>query len=139
MYTDSELTETIANLQNPDPAERAATLKALWTWPAQDSRLLPHVRGLLTDTAPCIFGSPVQIGEIRWLAAQVIFAEFKAQRRKESVSLEEVIKPLKATELMDLANKAGIACDSNRAALLAAFAELQRLGQLPITRLELGS
>ena len=137
MYTDSERTETITTLQNPDPAERAAILKALWTWPAQDSRLLPHVRGLLTDTAPCIFGSPVQIGEIRWLAGQVIFAEFKAQRRKESISLEEVIKPLKATDLMDLANKAGIACDSNRAALLAAFAELQRLGQLPITKLEL--
>ena len=137
MYTDSELTETITTLQNPDPAERAAILKALWTWPAQDSRLLPHIRGLLTDTAPCIFGSPVQIGEIRWLAAQVIFAEFKAQRRKESVCLEDVVKPLKATELVEIAKKAGIACDTNRAALLAAFVELQRLGQLPVTKLEL--
>ncbi len=137
MYTDSELTETITTLQNPDPAERAAILKALWTWPAQDSRLLPHVRGLLTDTAPCIFGSPVQIGEIRWLAAQVIFAEFKAQRRKESVSLDEVVAPLKGDELAALAKKVGIVCDSNRASLLAAFVELQRLGQLPVTKLEL--
>jgi len=137
MYTDSELAETIANLQNSDPAERAATLKALWTWPAQDSRLLPHIRGLLNDTAACVFGSPPQFGEIRWLAAQVIFAEYKAQRRKERICLEDVVKPLKATELVDIAKKAGIACDANRAALLAVFAELQRLGQLPVTKLEL--
>lgn len=138
MYTDSELAETIATLQNPDPAERAAILKALWIWPAQDSRLLPHIRGLLIDTAPCIFGTPVQIGEIRWLAAHAIFAEYKAQRRRESICLEDVVKPLKATELVDIAKKVGIAGDANRAALLAAFVELQRLGQLPTTHLELG-
>jgi len=137
MYTDAELAETVAALQDPNPSERAAMLKALWAWPSQDNRLLPHIKKMLDDTSPCVFGTPVYIGEIRWLAAQVIFAEFKTQKRKESIRLTSAVKPLKDDELIRLAQRAGIACDSTRAALLSAFAELQRLGQLPTTTLEL--
>ncbi|MBI3957903.1 MAG: hypothetical protein HY328_03760 [Chloroflexi bacterium] len=137
MYTDSELAETVAALQDPDPSERAAMLKALWAWPSQDERLLPHIAGLLNDESPCIFGTPLRMAEVRWLAARVIFAEFKAQQRQESVRLEGAIKPLKDDELAALAKRAGIDCDSTLPALLSAFAELQRLGQLPTTTLEL--
>lgn len=137
MYTDSELAETVAALRDPDPSERAAMLKALWVWPPQDDRLLPHIAGLLEDTAPCIFGSPLRIGEIRWLAAQVIFAEFKAQQRQESVRLEGAVKPVQNDELAGLAQRAGIDCDSTLPALLSVFVELQRLGQLPTITLEL--
>ena len=137
MYTDSELAETITARQDPDPSERASMLKALWAWPAQDDRLLPHIRGLLTDTAPCVFGSPMRVGEIRWLAAQVIFAEFKAQQCKESVRLDGAVVPVKSDELLGLARRVGIATDSTLAALLSAFVQLQQLGQLPITTLEL--
>jgi len=137
MYTDSELAETITARQDPDPSERASMLKALWAWPAQDDRLLPHIRGLLTDTAPCVFGSPMRVGEIRWLAAQVIFAEFKAQQRKESVRLGGAVVPVKSDELLGLAQRVDIATDSTLAALRSAFVQLQQLGQLPITTLEL--
>ncbi len=137
MYTDSELAETIAALQDPNPSERAAMLKALWAWPAQDDRLLPHIRELLDDTTPCVFGTPMRVGEIRWLAAQVIFAEFKAQKRKESVRLDRAVVPIKSDELIGLAQQAGIATDSTPTALLNAFVKFQELGQLPITTLEL--
>ncbi|MBX3054625.1 MAG: hypothetical protein KF753_24355 [Caldilineaceae bacterium] len=137
MYTEAELAETVAALQNPNPPERAAMLKALWAWPSQDDRLLPYLRGLLNDTAPCIFGSPMRFGEIRWLAAQVIFAEFKARQRKESVWLEDAVRPLNGDELTALAASAGIDCDSSLPSLLAAFTELHRQNQLPTTTLEL--
>ncbi len=137
MYTDNELAETVAALQDPNPFERAVMLKALWVWPSQDERLLPHIAGLLDDTAPCVFGSPVRIGEIRWLAAQVIFAEYKTQQRQESVRLEGAVVPVQGDELARLAQRAGIGCDSTLPARLSAFAELQRLGQLPTTTLEL--
>lgn len=137
MYTDSELAETVSALQDPDPSERAAMLKALWAWPSQDDRLLPHIRGLLHDTTPFVFGSPMRFGEIRWLAAQVIFAEFKAQQRKESVRLDGAVKPITGDELTALAARAGIECDSTLPARLATFAELQRQGKLQTTTLEL--
>jgi len=137
MYSDSELAETIVSLRDPDPSERAVMLKALWAWPSQDERLLPYIHGLLEDTAPCVFGSPMRFGEIRWLAAQVIFAEFKARQRRDFVRLEGAIKPLSSDELMALAQKAGIVCDASLPALLSAFVELQRLGKLPTTILEL--
>lgn len=137
MYTDSELAETIAALENPNPSERAAMLKALWAWPSQDNRLLPHIRTLLGDTAPCVFGSPMRIGEIRWLAAQVIFAEFKLQKRKEAVRLELAVKPIPKNDLTTLAGKHSIPCDGSLGHLLAAFESLQALGKLPMTELEL--
>ena len=137
MYTDDELAETVAALQDPNPSERAAMLKALWAWPSQDDRLLPHIAGLLEDTAPCIFGTPLRISEIRWLAAQVIFAEFKARQRKESIRLEGAVKPVKSEELMTLAKRFGVECGATLTALLATFVELQRLGKLPTTTLEL--
>lgn len=137
MYTDSELAETIAALNDPNPLERAAMLKGLWAWPSQDDRLLPHIERLLDDTAPVVFGSPMRFGEIRWLAAQVIFAEFKAQQRKECVRLEGAVKPLKGYDLTVLAQEAGIACDSSLTEILSAFARLHRLGKLPTTTLEL--
>lgn len=137
MYTDAELAETVAALQDPNPAERAAMLKALWAWPSQDDRLFPHLYGLLEDTAPCVFGTPPRFGEIRWLAAQVIFAEFKARQRKESVRLEGAVKPLDRNELAALAARAGIESSQSLPGLLSAFAHLQRLGQLPTITLEL--
>lgn len=137
MYTEAELAETIAALQDPNPSERAAMLKALWVWPSQDERLLPYVEALLSDTGPCVFGSPMRFGEIRWLAAQVIFAEFKAWQCKESVRLEKVVAPVKSEELMKLAKRFGLDCDASLAALMTTFTELQRLGQLPTTPLEL--
>lgn len=137
MYTDAELAETLAALQDPDPSERAAMLKALWAWPSQDDRLLPHLTGLLEDSAPCVFGTPARFGEIRWLAAQVIFAEFKARQRKENVRLEGAVKPLKGDELTALAARMGVACNASLPACFAAFAKLQQLGQLPTTTLEL--
>jgi hypothetical protein len=137
MYTDAELAETVAALQNPDPSERAAMLKALWAWPSQDDRLLPHLEGLLGDAAACVFGTPMRFGEIRWLAAQVVFAEFKARQHKESVRLEGAAKPLNRDELTALAARAGIDCDPTLPSLLSAFVHLQKLGQLPTTRLEL--
>lgn len=137
MYTDAELAETVAALQDPSPSERAAMLKALWAWPSQDDRLLPHLTGLLKDTAPCVFGTPARFSEIRWLAAQVIFAEFKARQRKDFVRLEKTVKPLNRDELIALVTRTGIDCDTSLPGLLAAFAELQQLGQLPTTTLEL--
>ncbi len=137
MSTDSELAETVAALQEPDPAERAAMLKALWVWPSQDDRLHPHIADLLGDSSPCVFGTPIRYGEIRWLAAQVIFAEYKARQRKECVRLEDVVVPVPGDELARLAQRAGIDCDATLPALLAAFAELHEMGQLPTTTLEL--
>lgn len=137
MYTDAELAETVAALQDPNPSERAAMLKALWAWPSQDERLLPYLEELLEDTGACLFGTPVRFGEIRWLAAQVIFAEFKARQRKESVRLENAVTPLKSDGLAALARVEGIDCDVSLPGLLSAFAELHRLGKLPTTTLEL--
>lgn len=137
MYTDSELAETVAALRDPNPSERAAMLKALWAWPPQDDRLIAHIKEMLTDTAPCVFGTPLRFGEIRWLAAQVIFAECKAQQCQESVRLEGAVKPLQSDELVALAKKMGLDCDPTPPALLAAFIELQRLERLPTTTLEL--
>jgi hypothetical protein len=137
MYTDAELAETLAALQDPNPSERAAMLKALWAWPSQDDRLLAHLEGLLEDTDACVFGTPPRFGEIRWLAAQVIFAEFKARQRKDRVRLEGAVKPLNRDELTALAARAGIDSGPSLPGLLSAFAHLQKLGQLPTTTLEL--
>lgn len=137
MYTDNELAETIAALQDSNPLERAAMLKALWAWPSQDPRLLDAIRELLNDTAPCTFGTPLRVGEIRWLAAQVLVAEFKARGLKESVLLSEIVTPVKSTELLHLAAQANIECDASVPGLLAAFAALQAQNHLPTSTLEL--
>lgn len=137
MYTDSELAETIAALQDPNPSERAAMLKALWAWPSQDPRLLQTIRGLLDDTAPCTFGTPMRIGEIRWLAAQVLFAEFKARGLKESVHLHQIVTPVNRNELLRLAQQANVDCDATLPGLLDTFAALQRQNRLPTSVLEL--
>lgn len=137
MYTDTELAETIAALKSASPGERAAMLKALWAWPARDERLWKHLEALLEDSAPCTFGSPLKIGEIRWLAAHSLAAEFKSQRIKQKIQLVDAVEPLTFPELQQIAQEAGHQIEPDRQQMLSTFTVLRIAGRLPLRTLNL--
>jgi hypothetical protein len=137
MFTDEELAETIKWLESPNVADRAVTLKSLWVWPSGDERLLPYLERLLEDKTPCVVGIPVRYGEVCWLAAHALAAEYKALGRHDVVRLSGVVKPIHEEPLGELAQEAHITYNKDPGGLISAFAELRRQNKLPLCDLEL--
>ncbi len=134
MYTDEELAETIRYLNHPEPQERAIMLVALWNWLSKDPRLLSHLEALLEDRTPCAFGRPRRLTEIRWLAAQALAAEYRAQGLRRPISLaEDTVTPVPAQDLVARANlPKEVLLDLPR--LCRIFVELREQGELPRVR-----
>lgn len=105
-------------------------LKALWAWPAQDKRLWPYMEALLEDTSPCFFGSPPRFAEMRWLAAQALVADYRAQGVKRSVHLPQAVAPVSAEALLAAAHRENLVVADARKGLLIVFAHLQTTDQL---------
>ncbi|GEM_PF-2125581 len=134
MYTDEELAETIRYLNHPEPQERAIMLVALWNWPSEDPRLLSHLEALLEDRTPCAFGRPRRLTEIRWLAAQALAAEYRAQGLRRSIPLaEDTVAPVPAQDLVARANLPEEAL-LDLSLLCRIFVELRDRGELPRMR-----
>jgi superfamily II DNA/RNA helicase len=137
MLHDNEFQELVEDLSSPDVSIRVATLKTLCQDPTQDERVLPHLEALLNDTTPCVVMLPYRFGEIRWLAAKALAAEYDAIGFNESVHLHNAVRPLDTEEIVSIASAAGIKTRAGVDGVLETLATLRRMGRLPLCDLVL--
>ena len=132
MLNGNEFQELVEDLSSPDVSILVATLKTLCQDPVQDERVIPHLETLLNDTKPCVVMLPYRFGEICWLAAKALAAEYNASGFNKSVHLHNAIRPLDTDEIVSIASAAGIQTRSGIDGVLETFVTLRRMGQLPL-------
>lgn len=126
----------LEHLRSSVARTRVAALRTLLTSPDRTPEIVAAVEALLEDTTPTILSLPIQIGEIRHLAAEVLAATraLSAERQHDVVVLDPGYRTLSPVEIGALAATAG--CD--RAALdpPGQYAWLRDHGKLERRRLE---
>lgn len=134
---DDEFNQLAANLQSQEVTLRTSALKDLAQYPSGDARILPLLETLLQDKTPCIVMLPYRFGEVRWLAAHALAAEYAALGIAKTVRLEGVVRPINTQEFATLEQAANLKSTGGVQGVLATFARLQELGSLPTCVLEI--
>ena len=135
--TEQDLRELLDSLSGEDVESCAITLKVLSSSPTGDERLLDAVRACLDDVRGCLIAIPYRYGEIRWLGAHALAAEYAARGMDRRVTVEAVM-PLETAALIDAAEAAGMSGRGGVTGMLQQFDRLNAMGLLPRTTLELG-
>ncbi|WP_346292971.1 hypothetical protein [Sphaerothrix gracilis] len=137
MLKDNEFNQLAANLQSEDLALRVSALKELAQNPTGDKRVLPILESLLQDKTPCLVMLPYRFGEVRWIAAHALAAEYAVLDLDKKVRLEGVVRPINTQEFATLEKAANLKSAGGVNGVLAAFATLRELGHLPTYELEI--
>jgi hypothetical protein len=136
MSFDDETAELLKDLAGSDPDMRVIALQDLARYPSRISEVIAAVRQLIEDRTPAVISIPYVFGEVRWVAAYALAAELKAQGIRESVSIQDIPKPIGINGLGPLEQQAGTGSgglDGSR----RSYAELRDRGFLKTTSLTL--
>ncbi|WP_306358317.1 MULTISPECIES: hypothetical protein [unclassified Nocardia] len=128
----------IARALQEEPEEVAITLRTLLTDPLADVRVVPYLKGLLTDTTLCVLSIPYRYGEMRWLAAHALRAEYDALGIDDMIELHDVVRPLDFNEIYELGRAADVAVSPPYPSALEMLATLREAGKVPLDELCLG-
>lgn len=134
---DEELLELMEDLQSRDLSVRTSTLKALRIYPSEDVRVFPYLEALLKDETPCLVMIPYRFGEVRWLAAQALSAEYRKLGIEKTILLKNIPRPLDTEELTTLMDKKGETMKGGIDGALDAFSRLRKAGYLPLYDLQI--
>lgn len=129
--TKKELDETVSGLQHEEPRQRVIWLKLIFENPTGDPHLLPYLEALIEDKIPVLIGIPFFFGEVRWMAAYALAAEYKKQGIDKVIRLEQVAKPIMDNQLAQLAEAHGVLYKGGIEGFLEAFEKLRNIGVLP--------
>jgi hypothetical protein len=133
VLADDELGEFLTELSNDDAEQRVIALRVLARNPGGDPRLLPQLRELLADRTVTVLWIPFEYGEVRWMAAEALAAEYRAAGIDEPVVLDDAPYPLDSGSINALANKAGVDLKGVPGAAHR-FAALRDRGLLPVRK-----
>lgn len=124
MISHAEAAELAAELAVPEVGARVAMLWVLVEDPTGHPVVRAAVEALLDDRRAAMLQAPIQIGEVRWLAAHALAAERKAAGIDDPVRLTDVIGPVALTDL------------PGHGTPLARFEQGRAAGRLPLENLE---
>jgi hypothetical protein len=132
MLTDQEFSEFVEDMTVENISKKAAMLRAISKLPSADKRVTLYLERLLHDTTPCLLGIPYIFGEIRWLAAKALAAEREALAIRETVRLQNVVRPLNTMGIMRAADAANVRVRGGVEGLLETLGKLQEMDKLPL-------
>lgn len=131
MLTNEDFTDLVEDLNSKDVSLRAVALETFWKFPSKDKRVLPYLQHLLHDKTLCLLGIPYIFGEIRWLAAQALFAEQQALGIYEPVRLQNLVRPINMAGYSKARKAANITLRGGIEGVLENLAILRDMGCLP--------
>lgn len=109
--SDQDYAEVVAFLRDPDPDQRVTMLRVLRSDPSGDSRLVPILTDLLEDRHVALLGIPLNFGEVRWLAAHVLAAEYRQAKVTHPIVMRDVPIPMTSNALSLMAEARRITVD----------------------------
>jgi hypothetical protein len=137
MKNEEDLNYCISRLEEDDSQSISRILKVLVKGNTADERLVPYIENKLTDTRPCLlYLKPTfTYGEVRWLAASVLFNYYKLLGIDKKIDLIKYVIPLTFGDmrLIEEENNLSIKLSGEdpRERACQLFLELQRLNLLP--------
>lgn len=93
IFSDEDLTYFIEIFQKGDAKEKTLSLKNWYRYPTGDKRILPYIENLLEDRGIYIINIPFRYGEVRYLAAYALVAEYKLLGIDKTIELKQVMLP----------------------------------------------
>jgi hypothetical protein len=128
--TPSEFEDLVGDLRSSEVDTRRCALIDVRDHPTGDCRVIPYLQSLCEDTAICVVSLPFLFGEIRWLAAHALAAEYRVAKLDTQVTLR-VIKPINTDEFVAIRDAASIVGKGGVDGVIKTLGQLQRLGLLP--------
>lgn len=122
---DHEVAAILNELSAPDPRRRTLMLGVLVDAPSGRAELVARLQELLADIEVTVLGLPFLVGEVRWVAAHALAAEYQASAVERSVLLTDVPEPLNAEKLLELARSHHLRVDGDLGGLLTAYVNLR--------------
>jgi len=112
--------------------ELAITLRSLKQSSYPEERIIPYLKELLDNRAPCKTQIPYRYGEIRWLAAGALRRVYDALDIRETIVLRDVPVSQTGDQISELVWELGVHDEWLHLTSEDCFERLREMGRLPI-------
>jgi hypothetical protein len=140
MWTEEQFQEFVQMIEGNEVRLKSVWFRSLATVPSGDARVLPYLQEAIKDTTMCMLGIPIEYGELRWMAAHALAAEYSVQEIITPVILKQVPQPIDANTFARLVIQNQLKHPREGTQLMQHMVlmdELRRLGKLPLQDLRL--
>jgi hypothetical protein len=140
VWTEEKFQDFVIDMEGDNLNSKSVWLRILAQVPSGDARVLPYLQEKVQDTTMCLLGIPIEYGELRWMAAHALAAEYSVQGILTPVILRQVPQPIDANTFARLSIENQLKEPGEGKLIvrhMALMDDLRRLGKLPLEDLEL--